>query len=98
MKPSSGHAKRRILRDRRIEPCGTLSRPVAIVRGSERNIKITRPSDLTLARVFLEEERSKRPVKFRIGIGFDLHRLGARKPTDLGGFRNPHERAARRPF
>ncbi len=32
--------------------------PVAIVRGSERNIKITRPSDLTLARVFLEEERS----------------------------------------
>jgi len=32
--------------------------PVSIVRGSERNIKITRPSDLTLARVFLEEERS----------------------------------------
>src|SRR6185503_6504459 len=31
---------------------------VAIVRGSERNIKITRPSDLTLARVFLEEERT----------------------------------------
>lgn len=33
--------------------------PVSIVRGSERNIKITRPSDLTLARVFLEEERSR---------------------------------------
>jgi 2-C-methyl-D-erythritol 4-phosphate cytidylyltransferase len=32
--------------------------PVSIVRGSERNIKITRPSDLTLARVFLEEEQS----------------------------------------
>jgi len=32
--------------------------PVSIVRGSERNIKITRPSDLILARVFLEEERS----------------------------------------
>jgi len=31
--------------------------PVSIVRGSERNIKITRPSDLTLARVFLEEEK-----------------------------------------
>jgi 2-C-methyl-D-erythritol 4-phosphate cytidylyltransferase len=31
--------------------------PVSIVRGSERNIKITRPSDLTVARVFLEEER-----------------------------------------
>jgi 2-C-methyl-D-erythritol 4-phosphate cytidylyltransferase len=34
--------------------------PVSIVRGSERNIKITRPSDLTLARVFLEEEKSAR--------------------------------------
>jgi 2-C-methyl-D-erythritol 4-phosphate cytidylyltransferase len=34
--------------------------PVSIVRGSERNIKITRPSDLTLARVFLEEERTAR--------------------------------------
>lgn len=35
-----------------------LGHPVAIVRGSERNIKITRPSDLTLARVFLEEEQA----------------------------------------
>jgi 2-C-methyl-D-erythritol 4-phosphate cytidylyltransferase len=33
-----------------------LGRPVAVVRGSERNIKITRPTDLTLARAFLEEE------------------------------------------
>jgi 2-C-methyl-D-erythritol 4-phosphate cytidylyltransferase len=33
-----------------------LGHPVAIVRGSERNIKITRPSDLTLAQVFLDEE------------------------------------------
>jgi 2-C-methyl-D-erythritol 4-phosphate cytidylyltransferase len=35
-----------------------LGHPVAIVRGSERNIKITRPTDLTLARVFLEEEKA----------------------------------------
>ena len=35
-----------------------LGHPVSIVRGSERNIKITRPSDLTLARVLLEEEQS----------------------------------------
>jgi 2-C-methyl-D-erythritol 4-phosphate cytidylyltransferase len=34
-----------------------LGHPVAIVRGSERNIKITRPSDLTLAQAFLEEEK-----------------------------------------
>jgi 2-C-methyl-D-erythritol 4-phosphate cytidylyltransferase len=35
-----------------------LGYPVAIVRGSERNIKITRPTDPTLARVFLEEEKA----------------------------------------
>ena len=33
-----------------------LGLPVAIVRGSERNIKITRPDDLVLARAFLAEE------------------------------------------
>lgn len=38
-----------------VERLGT---PVAVVRGSERNIKITRPSDLTLAQVFLEEEKA----------------------------------------
>jgi 2-C-methyl-D-erythritol 4-phosphate cytidylyltransferase len=36
-----------------------LGHPVAIVRGSERNIKITRPTDLTLARAFLEEETAE---------------------------------------
>jgi 2-C-methyl-D-erythritol 4-phosphate cytidylyltransferase len=36
-----------------------IDRPVSIVRGSERNIKITRPSDLTPARAFLREERSE---------------------------------------
>lgn len=33
---------------------------VSIVRGSERNIKITRPTDLVLARVLLEEEQSSK--------------------------------------
>ena len=37
-----------------------LGHPIAIVRGSERNIKITRPSDLTLAQAFLEEEEAAR--------------------------------------
>ena len=35
---------------------------VAIVRGSERNIKITRPGDLTLARAFLAEETAGEKV------------------------------------
>jgi 2-C-methyl-D-erythritol 4-phosphate cytidylyltransferase len=35
-----------------------MGRSVCIVRGSERNIKITRPTDLVLARVLLEEEQA----------------------------------------
>lgn len=35
-----------------------LGHTVALVHGSERNIKITRPSDLTLARFLLDEERA----------------------------------------
>jgi len=37
-----------------------LGNAVAIVRGSERNIKITRPNDLTLARAFLAEEAGQK--------------------------------------
>jgi 2-C-methyl-D-erythritol 4-phosphate cytidylyltransferase len=39
-----------------------LGRPVAIIRGSERNIKITRPGDLVLARAFLAEETAGEKV------------------------------------
>ena len=34
-----------------------LGRAVSVVRGSDRNIKITRPTDLSLARFLLDEER-----------------------------------------
>jgi 2-C-methyl-D-erythritol 4-phosphate cytidylyltransferase len=37
-----------------------LGHPVSVVRGSERNIKITRPGDLALARFFLREEQASR--------------------------------------
>lgn len=36
-----------------------LGLPVAVVRGSERNIKITKPDDLILARFFLQEEQAR---------------------------------------
>lgn len=36
-----------------------LGEPVTVVMGSDRNIKITRPGDLGLARLFLEEEHSR---------------------------------------
>ena len=37
-----------------------LGRDVYVVQGSERNIKITRPADMDLARFYLDQERSKR--------------------------------------
>ena len=37
-----------------------MDHPVAIIRGSERNIKITRPDDLALARFYLQEEQAFR--------------------------------------
>jgi 2-C-methyl-D-erythritol 4-phosphate cytidylyltransferase len=35
-----------------------LGHPVAVIRGSDRNIKITSPGDLALARFFLQEEQA----------------------------------------
>jgi 2-C-methyl-D-erythritol 4-phosphate cytidylyltransferase len=37
-----------------------MDHPVTIIRGAERNIKITRPDDLTLARFYLQEEQASR--------------------------------------
>ena len=37
-----------------------IGHPVSVVRGSERNIKITSPGDLSLARFFLREEQEAR--------------------------------------
>jgi 2-C-methyl-D-erythritol 4-phosphate cytidylyltransferase len=37
-----------------------MDRSVIIIRGSERNIKITRPDDLALARFYLQEEQASR--------------------------------------
>jgi 2-C-methyl-D-erythritol 4-phosphate cytidylyltransferase len=36
---------------------------VTVIPGSERNIKITKPGDIELARLFLEQERRPLPVK-----------------------------------
>jgi 2-C-methyl-D-erythritol 4-phosphate cytidylyltransferase len=36
---------------------------VTVVPGSDRNIKITRPSDIELAKLFLAEEKAKAEAK-----------------------------------
>ncbi|WP_417913845.1 2-C-methyl-D-erythritol 4-phosphate cytidylyltransferase [Candidatus Electronema sp. JM] len=55
--------------------------PVAVVMGSEQNIKITRPDDLRIAARLLREENTM----LRIGHGFDAHRLVAGRKLILGG-------------
>ncbi|MCR5813959.1 MAG: 2-C-methyl-D-erythritol 4-phosphate cytidylyltransferase [Desulfovibrio sp.] len=53
--------------------------PVLTVAGEETNVKITRPSDLTL----LNEDNG--PKGYRLGQGYDVHRYGGSRPLILGG-------------
>lgn len=59
--------------------------PVRVVEGSPENLKVTRPTDLEVARVLLGE----RPEMPRIGFGFDAHRFGATGTLQLGGIAFP---------
>lgn len=62
--------------------------PVAVVMGSEQNIKITRPDDLRIAAGLLRQEDSA--MTMRIGHGFDAHRLVAGRKLILGGQEIPY--------
>jgi 2-C-methyl-D-erythritol 4-phosphate cytidylyltransferase/2-C-methyl-D-erythritol 2,4-cyclodiphosphate synthase len=64
--------------------------PVFIVEGSERNMKITRPEDLRLAEIIMNDI----PIspRLRIGHGFDAHRFIAGRPLVLGGINIPHSK------
>ena len=58
---------------------------VAIVAGSEDNIKVTRPEDLVRAREILRGR-----MKLRVGNGFDVHRFGPGTALTLCGVHLPH--------
>ena len=72
---------------------------VSVVPGSDRNLKITKPSDMDLARLFLAEEMTAQSrvlsdrvlSEFRIGQGWDVHRIVAGRPMILGGVAIPSE-------
>lgn len=69
--------------------------PVAVVPGSEKNIKITRPEDLIIAEALLMHEKQKKatvaPARdLRIGHGYDAHQLVPGRPLVLGGVSVPH--------
>lgn len=55
--------------------------PVSVVMGSERNLKLTRLEDMTLAAALIGQEEGI----MRIGHGFDAHRLVEGRRLVLGG-------------
>jgi 2-C-methyl-D-erythritol 4-phosphate cytidylyltransferase/2-C-methyl-D-erythritol 2,4-cyclodiphosphate synthase len=68
-----------------------IGRPVRLVEGDPTNIKITTPEDWPLAETIASSNSSRDPG-FRIGGGYDLHRLAEGRPLILGGVNIPYER------
>jgi len=64
--------------------------PVAIVEGSESNIKITLPEDIAMAEALLASQDPAPPAAVRIGHGYDAHRLVPGRALILGGVVIPH--------
>lgn len=67
---------------------------MSVVEGSEQNIKITRPEDLLIAEAILMQKNHNGKTAgssfFRIGHGYDAHRLVNGRPLILGGIEIPH--------
>ncbi len=59
--------------------------PVHVVEGDERNVKITTAEDLDRARKF-------HPAEFRVGTGYDLHRLVDGRRLILAGVEIPFDK------
>ena len=68
-----------------------LGRPVALVKGSYDNRKITTPEDLAWAQD-LAGRREGKTMEFRIGSGYDVHRLVEGRPLILCGVTVPWDR------
>ena len=67
--------------------------PVAVVEGSEKNIKITRPEDIPIAEAILMNQQKSLPqTQMKIGHGYDAHQLVGGRPLVLGGVTIPHNK------
>lgn len=67
--------------------------PVQIVEGDTRNVKITTAEDLAAAERLLGAVGARiEGPRFRIGNGYDLHRLVPGRPLILGGVTIPFEK------
>lgn len=67
-----------------------MGQKVALVTGSYENRKITTPDDLAWARQKLAEKENK-TMEFRVGSGYDVHKLVEGRPLVLCGVNIPYE-------
>lgn len=56
---------------------------ISLVKGSERNVKITTPSDL----IYVKSLLGAYTGDFRVGVGYDAHRLVKGRDLHLGGIK-----------
>lgn len=68
-----------------------LGRPVRLVPGTARNLKVTVPDDLAVAEALVRWDEPAYAAP-RVGLGFDAHRLVAGRPLVLGGVTIPSPR------
>lgn len=70
---------------------------IAVVLGDENNIKVTTPDDLTrMEEIMFDDSAQAKPVRspsFRIGSGYDVHKLGPGDHVTLCGVEIASERA-----
>jgi 2-C-methyl-D-erythritol 4-phosphate cytidylyltransferase / 2-C-methyl-D-erythritol 2,4-cyclodiphosphate synthase len=66
--------------------------PVRVVPGDPTNVKLTTASDIAAADRRLRAEAALVVGETRVGVGYDIHPLGAGTQVTLGGVAIPHER------
>lgn len=67
-----------------------LGSKVALVNGEYRNIKLTTPEDLLVAKAYLQEQIDLEVNSMRVGQGYDVHQLVENRKLILGGVDIPH--------
>ena len=67
-----------------------LGETVYLTPGSERNLKLTTPQDLILAESLLSKRAPADPCPFRVGSGYDVHKLVEERDLILCGVKVPH--------
>ncbi len=66
-----------------------LCEPVAIVRGSYENIKVTTPPDVVTVEAIIAARSGVRGPTMRVGHGYDVHRFAEGRKLFLGGVKFP---------